>query len=140
MHAKRILELGSGAGFLGLIVAAVQTRSTFLPLENRSALWLTDVNDAVLQVCQRNVRLTCSAYQPDLFEDTSLNRIFLDASSRHPNIRVSPLDWTDAGDGGQNMSMRTWLSEVDPDLVLGADIVSTSAFLTSRRVLTEIGV
>jgi protein-lysine N-methyltransferase EEF2KMT len=55
---KSILELGSGTGFLGLIVADIQISHggvTGCPI-----LYLTDVNEDVLRQCSENTQLPCS--------------------------------------------------------------------------------
>lgn len=59
VHSRRVLELGCGAGFLGLIIATVQDGSH---TSRDSAVWLTDVNDFVLQLCQNNLKLSCSMH------------------------------------------------------------------------------
>jgi hypothetical protein len=56
---KRILELGCGAGFMGIVVATLQ--KLVAPQENH-ALWLSDINEEVLARCYNNVQLTCSMY------------------------------------------------------------------------------
>lgn len=54
---KRVLELGSGTGFLGSIVASL----TMLHCpQSPGKLWLTDVNDEALARCKYNVQLPCS--------------------------------------------------------------------------------
>jgi hypothetical protein len=55
---KSVLELGSGAGFLGLIVADIQVSSG--GMTRQPALYLTDVNEDVLRRCQENTQLPCS--------------------------------------------------------------------------------
>lgn len=60
VRGKRILELGCGAGYLGLVVAAIQLNAA--ELENpEPSVWLTDVNDVVLSRCRENLNLPCSA-------------------------------------------------------------------------------
>lgn len=55
--SKNVLELGSGVGFLGIIVATLQQmRGQNQP----GTLWLTDINDKVLERCRENLRLPCS--------------------------------------------------------------------------------
>ena len=59
--SKNVLELGSGVGFLGIIVATLQqTRGQNIP----GTLWLTDINDKVLEWCRQNLRLPCSRLTP----------------------------------------------------------------------------
>jgi len=55
---KSVLELGSGTGFLGLIVADIQISHggvTGCPI-----LYLTDVDEDVLRQCSENTQLPCS--------------------------------------------------------------------------------
>ena len=56
---KRILELGSGVGYLGLVAAAIQLDN---PVEGdpEPSIWLTDVNNIVLSRCRDNLNLPCS--------------------------------------------------------------------------------
>ena len=59
MRRKRVLELGSGVGYLGLVVAAIQLDTP--DTENlEHSVWLTDVNDVVLSRCRDNLNLPCS--------------------------------------------------------------------------------
>lgn len=70
--SKRVLELGSGVGFLGIIVATLQQLSktaNFCSLSNSrltdlspGSLWLTDLNDEVLTRCHDNLNLPCSEH------------------------------------------------------------------------------
>ena len=64
--SKRILELGSGVGLLGIIVATLQqlskTANAQLPDLSPGSLWLTDLNDEVLSRCRDNINLPCSEY------------------------------------------------------------------------------
>jgi protein-lysine N-methyltransferase EEF2KMT len=59
---KTILELGSGSGFLGIIVASLQQsdRTYDEGIHASGPIWLTDVNDMVLSRCRDNVQLPCS--------------------------------------------------------------------------------
>jgi len=100
---KSVLELGSGTGFLGLIVADIQVghgRTT----EN-SVLHLTDVNEDVLRRCHENMHLPCNA------------------SSRHGNLFVESLDWFDALAEDRVRDLVAYMDNVGPDLILGADIL-----------------
>jgi protein-lysine N-methyltransferase EEF2KMT len=67
--SKRVLELGSGVGFLGIIVATLQqlelsskTANARLTISSPGSLWLTDLNDEVLSRCRDNLNLPCSEY------------------------------------------------------------------------------
>lgn len=55
---KSVLELGSGTGFLGLILADIQVSSG--GVTRQPALYLTDVNENVLRRCHENTQLPCS--------------------------------------------------------------------------------
>jgi hypothetical protein len=55
--SKCVLELGSGVGFLGIIVASLQQIRCH---DQPGSLWLTDINDKVLERCRENLRLPCS--------------------------------------------------------------------------------
>lgn len=55
---KSVLELGSGTGFLGLMVADIQVSSG--GVTRQPALSLTDVNEDVLRRCHENTQLPCS--------------------------------------------------------------------------------
>lgn len=59
VRGKRIFELGSGVGYLGLVVAAIQLDTP--DIENpEHSIWLTDVNNVVLSRCRDNLDLPCS--------------------------------------------------------------------------------
>jgi len=55
----RVLELGSGTGFLGLIIAELQRTSQDL---GNTSLTLTDVNLEVLERCSKNFQLSIYIY------------------------------------------------------------------------------
>jgi len=108
VNNKRILELGSGAGLLGIIVATLQqlhhAQNEVIPTP--VPIWLTDVNDAVLSRCRDNVQLPCNS------------------SSSHLGINYCLLDWSDALETPEALPLRSVLhDEIKPDLVLGADLV-----------------
>ncbi|KZT08561.1 uncharacterized protein LAESUDRAFT_648541 [Laetiporus sulphureus 93-53] len=107
IRKKRILELGSGVGFLGIVIATLQLHSCDNEVSGtRDALFLTDVNDAVLRRCQENVRLPC-------------NR-----SSQHASVGFRSLDWTDAMDSATRPAvLSALLCDMDPDVIVGADVV-----------------
>ncbi|KAJ7654166.1 hypothetical protein B0H17DRAFT_957118 [Mycena rosella] len=103
VHRKRILELGSGTGFLGSVVASLQLLGPAPP----GTLWMSDINDAVLSRCRDNVQLPCNS------------------SSSHPDARCCFLDWSAALDPDGGIAPLTSLlyDEIDADLILGADLV-----------------
>ena len=62
--SKRVLELGSGVGFLAIIVASLQglQNPSVKATLSGSSLWMTDVNDDVLARCRDNINLPCSKH------------------------------------------------------------------------------
>lgn len=60
--SKRVLELGSGVGFLAIIVASLQLLQvpSAKIASSGSSLWITDINDDVLARCRDNINLPCS--------------------------------------------------------------------------------
>ncbi|KAJ6601329.1 hypothetical protein DFH09DRAFT_969966 [Mycena vulgaris] len=102
IHGKRILELGSGTGFLGSVVASLQLLDPAPP----GTLWMSDINDSVLSRCRDNVHLPCNL------------------SSSHPDARCCFLDWSTALDPDGIAPLTSLLNdEIDADLIFGADIV-----------------
>jgi len=101
---KRVLELGSGVGYLGLVIAAIQLNTPNQEGPD-SSIWLTDVNNIVLSRCRDNLNLPCNA------------------SSKHRYLRLGQLDWFSASDPNEISSVRELMAEADPDVILGADIV-----------------
>ncbi|KAH9486393.1 Protein-lysine N-methyltransferase EEF2KMT [Psilocybe cubensis] len=105
--SRRVLELGSGIGFLGIVVASLQkfweSKDQSSPL---SSLFLTDVNNEVLLRCRDNINLSCNL------------------SSRHHNIHFLNLDWSESTDSIQCSALKTLIQhKIDPDVILGADVV-----------------
>ncbi|THH33146.1 hypothetical protein EUX98_g1047 [Antrodiella citrinella] len=100
VSGKSVLELGSGIGLLGIVVATLQVRSQL-----SSRLCLTDVRPDVLDRCQNNLTLPCNI------------------SSSHPALSCLLLDWTDAFDKLTNQGTSDIMSGLDHDLIIGADIV-----------------
>ncbi|KAH9178828.1 hypothetical protein EDB89DRAFT_1812582, partial [Lactarius sanguifluus] len=115
---KSVLELGSGAGFLGLIVADIQVCHG--GTTGSSVLYLTDVNEDVLRRCHENTQLPCNA------------------SSRHENLFVESLGWSDALAEDRVRDLNTFMDNVGPDLVLGADTLyhpdMIAPFLTTLNI------
>lgn len=61
MDISNVLELGSGTGFIGILVASLQLHAAIPPFDRKiPSVYLTDVNSNVLVRCQNNVRLPCS--------------------------------------------------------------------------------
>ncbi|KAF8559946.1 hypothetical protein OG21DRAFT_1400944 [Imleria badia] len=104
VDTSNVLELGSGTGFIGILVASLQLRTAVPPFDRKMpSVYLTDANSTVLVRCQNNVRLTCNK------------------SSSHPNVHYNPLDWLDSLSDQENL--KSFLSEAKANIVLGADIV-----------------
>lgn len=106
-----VLELGSGTGFLGILIASLQLRFDLTSADptdgaqsaSPPTIYLTDVNPCVLERCQYNMKLAC-------------NR-----SSCHPNIEYRLLDWCDAISSPD--SLASFLANTDVEIILGADVV-----------------
>ncbi|KAI9460476.1 hypothetical protein BJY52DRAFT_1168427, partial [Lactarius psammicola] len=115
---QSVLELGSGTGFLGLIVADIQICHGGMP--GSSVLYLTDINEDVLRRCHENMQLPCNA------------------SSRHGNLFVKSLDWFDALAEDRVRDLVAFMDNVGPDLILGADILyhpdTIAPFLTTLNI------
>ncbi|KAK0465492.1 uncharacterized protein EV420DRAFT_1760162 [Desarmillaria tabescens] len=109
----RVLELGSGIGFLGMIIGSVQIlvdSPTDIPPGDalRPKLHLTDVDSEVIARCISNIRLPCN----------------MTASIRHrQNISVSVLDWSDALRPDISAFKAKIQQDINADLIIGADIV-----------------
>ncbi|KAK0505763.1 hypothetical protein EDD18DRAFT_5009 [Armillaria luteobubalina] len=109
----RVLELGSGIGFLGMIIGSVQMLAgspTNLPQGGtlRPILHMTDVDSEVIARCISNIKLPCN----------------MTASSHHrDNIRVSVLDWSDALRPDISAIKARIQQEINADVIIGADIV-----------------
>jgi len=115
---KSVLELGSGTGFLGLIVADIHVGHG--GTTGSSVLHLTDANEDVLRRCHENMQLPCNA------------------SSRHGNLVVKSLDWFDALAGDRIRDLVVFMDNVGPDLILGADVLYhpdiIAPFLTTLNI------
>jgi len=120
--SKSILELGSGIGFLGIIVGTLQLAKGS---SQSGSLWLTDVSDEVLQRCRENLSLPCSTLR--FFDLLLLRSCCQDSLSLHPALHYLKLDWSDSinADGLNSSFARLIHEKVDPDLIIGADIVSS---------------
>lgn len=114
---RAVLELGSGTGFLGILIASLHLRfdsTSAVPTDcSRSAdpptIYLTDVNPCVLDRCQHNIKLPC-------------NR-----SSSHPNIEYRLLDWCDAIFSRD--SLASFFANTSAEIILGADVVFDPAMV-----------
>jgi len=122
--STRVLELGSGIGFLGIVVAILQClNQTTEEFRKSGSLYLTDINDEVLQRCHDNLNLPCSEYFT-LVLRLSIHVKVLDLSSLHPSVQYIKLDWAHSVDPDLSSDMSTLIKErVNPEIVLGADVV-----------------
>ncbi|KAF8578735.1 hypothetical protein K439DRAFT_1416909 [Ramaria rubella] len=111
IQGRRVLELGSGAGFLGLIIAALQLDHLNGPglLEHSCFpnLILSDANSEVLERCRQNFQLACN----------NMND--------HPCLDFRLLDWSDALDSEANLDPDSPLNETlkNVNTIVGADLV-----------------
>ncbi|KEP53428.1 putative methyltransferase [Rhizoctonia solani 123E] len=103
--SARVLELGSGVGLLGLLVATLQQLARPADVKQTSCIYMTDVDDDVLARCTSNVRLPCN-----MLADS-------------PNVHVRALDWEDSVNVDRQMFMWSLLKEIDADVILAADVV-----------------
>jgi len=110
---KRVLELGSGTGFLGIVVATLQIQQRGITNDTNGRLWLTDMNEEVLARCHHNLHLPCNL------------------SSLHPGLHCHKLDWFAALSADEKPSLDSFLGEIDPDVVLGTDIVYDPSIIPS---------
>ncbi|TBU52299.1 hypothetical protein BD310DRAFT_998891 [Dichomitus squalens] len=98
VKGKRVLELGCGSGFLGVVTGSIHASA------DEPSLWLTDMNESVLQRCKVNMRLFCNQ------------------SHTHPDLNFELLDWSDALSPRKRPALETFFRRARPDLVLGADL------------------
>ena len=139
---KRILELGSGIGFLGIICASVQLLNQTTENAPAPHLWLTDVNDDVLARCKANVQLPCSmSFFPSTLETRKLTGIvgMVDLSSDHPNVHYRNLDWVEFDQSTSRTAALADMDVLDEDVILGADIVGALSLSPVVLVLTFAG-
>lgn len=127
VEGKHVLELGSGVGFLGIIVASLQQLAK-TPDSASPSIWLTDVNEEVLIQCRRNVQLSCSKTLLKLIV-RELTSKCPDLSSAHESVQFRVLDWEEALKPGVSPLQALLQDEVNADLILGADVVCLSSIL-----------
>jgi hypothetical protein len=95
---------------------------------NPNKIWLTDVEDTVLATCRDNVDLPCSAFI--VLSLASFVNFCPDTSSTHGGVKTQQLDWYAALDENRRPEMVSLLHRtLDPDVIIGADIVRTSVEL-----------
>ena len=121
---RRILELGCGIGFLGIIAGSIQASASS---PNTSSLWLTDVNERVLRRCEHNLRLPCSACRPQARRYHA--HYATDQSRNHPDLNVQLVDWSDALDPSRLSRLRAFFRNAQPDIILGADLVESPVYV-----------
>ncbi|KDQ09453.1 hypothetical protein BOTBODRAFT_179004 [Botryobasidium botryosum FD-172 SS1] len=155
VRSKRVLELGSGVGFLGILIAGIQqsalgdndgTLSSGSDMrEGVPSLCLTGVNTSVLARCHENIRHSCSKLKNStcIPEALLLNNPYpqmcprflakKDGVASHPSLHIRSLDWTDAiedhVDSTRRDALLGFFHEIDPDVILGADLVYDSTIL-----------
>ncbi|KAL0951760.1 hypothetical protein HGRIS_008432 [Hohenbuehelia grisea] len=105
VNQRRVLELGSGTGFLGSVVASLQLNSPHA-LSDDTRIWMTDVDENVLTRCRDNFQLPCNA------------------SAKHQNTAFRKLDWSHSLNTATCASLQgTLRNEIRADVILGADLV-----------------
>ncbi|KAE9409186.1 hypothetical protein BT96DRAFT_1012783 [Gymnopus androsaceus JB14] len=120
IEGKRVLELGSGVGFLGIIAASLQQLSSRNTPSTSPSIWLTDANEEVLTLCRRNVQLPCNL------------------SSTHQSVHFRVLDWEEALQPDVALLKAILQDEINPDVILGADIVFDPTLVPSLVALIAL--
>ncbi|KAF5392400.1 hypothetical protein D9757_002298 [Collybiopsis confluens] len=105
VQGKRVLELGSGVGFLGTIIASLQQ----LKKPTSSSIWLTDVNQEVLTQCQH-------------------------LSSGNQDVHFQLLDWDEALKPDVKV-LEELLQHINPDVIICADVIFDPAVVPSLVAL-----
>lgn len=116
----RVLELGSGSGFLGLFAASLQSCRG----SDTSSIVLTDFDELVLDKLEENVGLSETVPRLAALHSTltRFTRSMPDGSVEMKNVKIKRLDWMDAVEAPD--AIHQLLSELDPDVLLAADVVS----------------
>ncbi|KAG8963604.1 hypothetical protein FRC03_002799 [Tulasnella sp. 419] len=102
--SARVLELGSGTGFLGILTGQLQTAAQ--TSTSAQKLWLTDIHSTVIDRCKHNIALETNHLQ------------------KHQGVVVHTLDWADCiATSPEFTQVSKFMEIVRPDIVLGADLV-----------------
>ena len=120
VSGRKVLELGSGTGFLGIIIGLLQLEHNE-DVGEAGGLCLTDVDESVLQQCHRNCQLTPGeSFRRPLtsVRDSNYSSI-ADGVFRHPNMQIRLLDWNDALEANP----QGVLTDEGIHIVTGADLV-----------------
>jgi hypothetical protein len=122
-----VLELGSGVGFLGAVVACIQNGSP------PSRLYLTDINAQVLERCQDNIRLRCSRF---------ISHFALRFSGPRRCVNIHELDWFDVVISGfkDETPSQSFIRRIAPTVIIGADIVYSLHFSVFHLAQSDAGV
>jgi hypothetical protein len=89
VNTANVLELGSGTGFIGILVASLQLHAAMPPFDRQMpSVYLTDVNSTVLVRCQNNVRLPCSKFG-DVYLLAPFESILMEYSTCRRQIFIS---------------------------------------------------
>ncbi|KAF8500660.1 hypothetical protein BU17DRAFT_58995 [Hysterangium stoloniferum] len=112
---RRVLELGSGIGFLGLVVADLQLDAN----PGSYSLTMTDVHSEVLSRCRDNFQLSCN----------NMNR--------HSSLDFCLLDWFDALQDDSTADPNSVLNQIliKSDIIIGADLVYDTSVLPALSAL-----
>jgi hypothetical protein len=149
---RRVMELGSGVGFLSGVVGIIGKGHAVANAERESGegpsgdgtsggstrVWATDLDANVLESLEGNVKLSASFFPFALLNPVLWSYERPDAASFFPDglediIKVERLDWEDAlasSDPESRSDLRQLIASADPDLILAADVVSALVLLS----------
>ncbi|KAB5595046.1 Methyltransferase [Ceratobasidium theobromae] len=117
LFSARILELGSGAGLLGLVIATIQQlarpNADANHLRETPCICMTDVDEDVLRRA---------------IDGLNFSQDMVDGN---PNVHVRALDWTDSLNPDRRVHVQSLLEEIDADVILAADVVYDLSIIPS---------
>ena len=107
LEGKRILELGSGCGLLGIFIARICDPSMII---------MSDYHDAVLRVLAENIDINFNMCQTVEAKNPWTNVYILLQKNEKSTIGAMNLDWEFAAESQLEQL-------IEPDVIIGADIV-----------------
>ena len=131
-------DIGCGIGFLGILIAQLQLSASKNDFEqtdgqNLGSIWLTDCDAGVLSKCKENIFLPCSESVPISEKTTPI--CAQDNLQHHPHIKLCLLDWFEALDTENSDRLRSLLDEIDPEIIVGADLVGAPEFFIASTLI-----